>query len=310
MHSLIGERFGFVIVESQLGRNMGRCDCICDCGNRFSTRRTYLLSGRVKSCGCKRNVVHYDLTGKRFGRLTVLGKDDTRHSLSGKSRMVMWKCECDCGAVKSVNSRALRLGSTLSCGCYQKEQVSNALSNDYINRRFGKLVVICKIESWQPKSGSNRGIKSRWLCQCDCGEFIEVLGTSLQCGDTRSCGCNKISKLEEFTEMWLQNNGFVLNESYFKQKTFDDLRGIGGGLMPYDFYVIMNQKEIVIECQGKQHYQAVDWFGGHSYFEKLKQHDRLKLDYAKKNNFDFIEVNYQLNDYTNIANYLVSKIKI
>lgn len=31
--------------------------------------------------------------------------------------------------------------------------------------------------------------KTVWLCKCDCGNFIEVVGTSLSSGNTKSCGC-------------------------------------------------------------------------------------------------------------------------
>lgn len=303
---IIGQKFGYVTVVSQSGRTIGKCHCICDCGKEFDTRRTYLLSGRVKSCGCKHDVVKYDITGLRFGRLVVLKKSKTRYSESGKSRMTMWTCVCDCGTMKDINSRALRSGATQSCGCFQKEQVSNILSNDYVGKRFGKLVVLNKVESWKPKSGRKQGIKSKWLCECDCGEFVEVLGTSLQCGDTRSCGCNHTSKLEDFTEQWLIDNNLILNKSYFKQVTFDDLRGLGGGLMPYDFMIKIKNETIIIECQGKQHYEPVKWFGGDLYFEKLKIHDKIKKDYALSHSFKYIEVSYKLNDYVSIENYLNS----
>ncbi len=54
-----------------------------------------------------------DLTGQRFGRLTVLEKTNKR-SASG---CVYWKCRCDCGKIKIVNGSALRSGSQQSCGC-------------------------------------------------------------------------------------------------------------------------------------------------------------------------------------------------
>lgn len=58
-----------------------------------------------------------DLTGKRYGRLVVLGYSHTEP----KSRKSFWKCKCDCGTVKTVCASNLRSGNTSSCGCGEGE---------------------------------------------------------------------------------------------------------------------------------------------------------------------------------------------
>lgn len=53
-----------------------------------------------------------DLTGRRFGRLTVIKRkktDDTNRTY--------WICQCDCGNTKTVEAYALKIGRTKSCGC-------------------------------------------------------------------------------------------------------------------------------------------------------------------------------------------------
>lgn len=64
-----------------------------------------------------------DLTGRRFGRLTVLGRagtykppDDPLHS------MVTWHCRCDCGNETVVIGANLRYGHSTSCGCKRHER--------------------------------------------------------------------------------------------------------------------------------------------------------------------------------------------
>ena len=57
-----------------------------------------------------------DLTGERFGRLTVLnfnGKDKHSHNI--------WLCKCDCGNLKLVSTGDLTNGKTQSCGCWANE---------------------------------------------------------------------------------------------------------------------------------------------------------------------------------------------
>lgn len=62
-----------------------------------------------------------DLTGQRFGRLTVLEIDCMPHK--GHSR---WICVCDCGEYVSVPSDCLRLGKSKSCGCLYRETIRTA----------------------------------------------------------------------------------------------------------------------------------------------------------------------------------------
>ena len=60
--------------------------------------------------------VKNDLTGKRFGRLVVVGIDDR------PSRKTYYICKCDCGNMKVIRSDALTAGRTTSCGCRKQEQ--------------------------------------------------------------------------------------------------------------------------------------------------------------------------------------------
>lgn len=64
-----------------------------------------------------------DLTGKRFGRLTVLGiAYKTKHS------DVYWRCKCDCGTIKNVLVSNLNSGNVKSCGCYMKDRIKETNS--------------------------------------------------------------------------------------------------------------------------------------------------------------------------------------
>lgn len=58
-----------------------------------------------------------DLTGQRFGRLTVI-KDSGKRT---KYKNVIWMCKCDCGNTFYARGGDLGIG-TLSCGCYKKEK--------------------------------------------------------------------------------------------------------------------------------------------------------------------------------------------
>lgn len=57
-----------------------------------------------------------DITGQKFGRLTVI-------EMAGRSKSgrVLWRCKCDCGNEKIVKGVELRKGCVCSCGCLHKD---------------------------------------------------------------------------------------------------------------------------------------------------------------------------------------------
>ena len=127
-----------------------------------------------------------DLTGKRFGRLTVIERADN----SDKGR-VRWKCRCDCGNNSVVRSSDLLSGATKSCGCLTKERIIEANNRkvvDLTGKKFNMLtaIKITRIE----KNSKGRNVRY-WLCKCDCGGFKEADGFSLTRGHVKSCGCDR-----------------------------------------------------------------------------------------------------------------------
>ena len=85
-----------------------------------------------------------DLSGQRFGRLVVIGRDDR------DSRKTYFNCKCDCGNVKSVRADSLKAGLIRSCGCMKKEQDRTNLAANHLHKMSGTR----PYEIWQ-------GIKKR-----------------------------------------------------------------------------------------------------------------------------------------------------
>ncbi len=61
-----------------------------------------------------------DLTGQRFGRLTVISRSGYHIQPCGR-KLITWLCSCDCGNNIVVSGNNLRKGQTKSCGCIAKE---------------------------------------------------------------------------------------------------------------------------------------------------------------------------------------------
>lgn len=112
---LRGKRFGQLVVikRSESVKNRTKWLCRCDCGNEKIVDQGNLASGLTKTCGARIHRIK-DLTGNRFGRLTVI-------SLANAKGAARWLCQCDCGEQTTVIGASLLNGSTKSCGCEQKE---------------------------------------------------------------------------------------------------------------------------------------------------------------------------------------------
>jgi hypothetical protein len=120
MSDIAGQRFGKLVAVRPVEEKSGsfiKWQCNCDCGNSVIVSGNDLRSGHTKSCGC---ASIKDLTGQRFGKLTVIN-----HTNERSNRSVMWVCQCDCGNMASVSSKNLSTGTTQSCGCLYEQTRHN-----------------------------------------------------------------------------------------------------------------------------------------------------------------------------------------
>lgn len=172
---LAGGRFGrLVALEPTAGRKNGYIlwRCRCDCGGEALVSSRALKNGWTTDCGCvPKKRKRKDLTGQRFGKLTVL------EEVPGTGGQVCWKCRCDCGTEVVTTSGQLLAGYKKSCGCLSRPPLK-----DWVGRRFGQLEVVAYTGRWDGRH--------YWHCRCHCGcgRELDVCQSSLQSGHTRGCG--------------------------------------------------------------------------------------------------------------------------
>ena len=119
----------------------------------------------------------------------------------------------------------------------------------------------------------------------------------------RGSGCPYLTtyKGEEYIKQYLQKN----NISFNVQQKFSDLLGTGDGQLSYDFSIPDEKyRHVLIEYNGIQHYEAVEYFGGEEKFKIQKEHDKRKRDYAKKHGYKLITVKYTYDTYESVEEYL------
>lgn len=124
-----------------------------------------------------------DLTGERFGRLTVIRKAET-----GKPRS-WWLCQCDCGNKTVVQSDSLRRGNTCSCGCLRKENAILACTkHGFAGRKSRKRLyrtwsgMIQRTTNKKDKYYYNYGGRGIGMCELWRKDFNEFMQWAIQNG--------------------------------------------------------------------------------------------------------------------------------
>lgn len=64
-----------------------------------------------------------------------------------------------------------------------------AHGKDITHIQFGRLIALRIV--------GKSGRENIWRCACECGNIIDVRISNLTSGNTRSCGCGKIIKLDK-----------------------------------------------------------------------------------------------------------------
>lgn len=103
-----------------------------------------------------------DLTGQRFGKLTVLER-----VYPPNRKSAYWKCLCDCGNEKVVKGGNLTSGNISSCGCLlRKYQTRSEIYHDRIHKIYHAMKRRClnpKDHKYEYYGGRGIGVCQEWL---------------------------------------------------------------------------------------------------------------------------------------------------
>ncbi|WP_141433712.1 AP2 domain-containing protein [Bacillus sp. 03113] len=114
-----------------------------------------------------------DLTGRKFGRFTVLkrAENDEKH----RHKNVMWLCECECGTQKIVRGGHLKSGGIKSCGCYKRPPKHGGTGTKEHKAYMGARNRCNNTNGQDYKNYGGRGIKFLYN---SFEEFLEDVGYS------------------------------------------------------------------------------------------------------------------------------------
>lgn len=121
-----------------------------------------------------------NLFSNQYGDLTVISKQPIIRS--GRK---YWLCRCRCDRTEYISERSLLAGKRTSCmSCVHRNTQHRApRMNNLAGQRFGRLLAI------EPSKERSANGNMKWLCKCDCGNYVIVDVQALKTGTTKSCGC-------------------------------------------------------------------------------------------------------------------------
>lgn len=290
-NDLTGQKFGKLEVinraESKIdpsGKRRTRWNCRCDCGNDVMVLTDYLKRSSCPSCGCeaRKNRIEknrFDCIGHKFNRLTII--DIAWSEIPTKAI-----CKCDCGNSYIGIKADIVSGHTRSCGCLQSENTSIANTKDWTG-----YISDYGIEFLSRDHMNDKG-QWLWKCRCGiCGNIFTALPAKINNGHITSCGCRIQSSGEEYIKKLLEENCI----DYIPQYSFDDCKY--KYVLHFDFAIIKNNFPIgLIEYDGKQHFEPIDFFGGEKEFKESQKRDKIKNAYCKLHNIPLLRIPYTLSN--------------
>lgn len=286
---LTGLQFGKLTVvnraESKIdksGKRRTMWNCICDCNNNIVVSGDYLKRSECPSCGCeaKKNRIEknrVDNVGEKYGRLTIV---DVIWG-DGRTKAV---CKCDCGNDYIAVKSDIVTGHTQSCGCLHSKITSFVNTKDWTGH-----FALSGVKLIRQHHMNNKG-QWIWECECPiCNNVFYELPAKVNNGHTTSCGC----RVQSFGESYIQSLLENIKASFIPQYTFPDCKCVN--TLHFDFAIFHNDNLLgLIEYDGKQHFEPIDFFGGKDGFEKTKKRDEIKNTYCKTHNIPLLRLPYTL----------------
>lgn len=214
----------------------------------------------------------------------------TPHDVTcGSNKKVWWQCKENHEWESKVNTRKEK-GCPYCYGRFPTESNNLAFNNPELLKEWNYDKNIKKPTEYMSFTDS----KVWWLCSEGHEWESSVSGRSFGNG----CPICAETKGERRIRRWAENKNITI----ISQIEFDNLFGLGGGKLSYDFY--LPEYNLLIEYQGEFH------DGSNGEYTKInltrqQEHDRRKREYADQNGYELLEIWYY--DFDNVERILDSR---
>lgn len=212
----------------------------------------------------------------------------------GSRKKVWWKCDKDIDHEWKSNTLNRILGDN-NCPCCSGRQTC---SKNCFAVTFPNLLKLWHptkngiLTPFEVTSGSSKEVY--WICDTNNEHHWKAKVKHIKNGS--GCPICKNSKGERVIENFLKKESII----YEYQKKFKKCRYKNE--LPFDFY--LSNHNILIEYDGKQHFEVNEFFGGEIGFKELKIRDSIKTKFAKENSISLLRIPHT--EFENIEKIIVN----
>ena len=227
----------------------------------------------------KRIELHYGDILNNLGTYYIMEAPKTKN----RNRRIMARCG-RCGNLFEgflSNIRKYNAGCP-HCRIYNGGRIDYQYG-DILNKKTGSIY----IEEVDSAFYSHR----RALVQCgNCGQVYEACIENVKNGSLCPyCKPSNNSRCVESIQQILDD----LSIRYIREYSFSDLLADNGkNRLRFDFAIFMEDKIILLEVDGEQHYRSIAFFGGETSFIQLQKNDKKKNIYARQKGYILIRIPY------------------
>lgn len=253
----------------------------CQCGNIFQATLNGFNRANKRQCNKCSGVVSWnaELIAKYISNHSNVKPLNINENLKYLSNL---KLRCGCGEVYETNFSNFKKNKYKCCyNCMIKKRSEN-IRNSYDEIKNN----IESIESYKLISKIYKNYRRKLKIKCPKGHVFYMSYKNFYYEGCRCLICSE-SKGEKRVREYLSMHSL----KHKRQFTFDDLKGVGGSLLRFDFAVLdeLNNLKLLIEYDGEFHFNKQYDADG---FEILQAHDKLKNDYCKNKNIKLIRIPY------------------
>jgi len=291
------EEYGCILLSTAYRGVNSKLEFICRCGNKSVTSyNIFKNKHQCRNCSYRgagdKQRLTYEYVKSKFeneGCILISDSYDESHSAL--------EYTCSCGETSFTSFNRFASGHRCKSCSVERGSSSRRFSTEYVSKYLKDRGCV-----YLGDGHVNSKTKFKYICECGNASYTNL--NNFKKG--RRCKkCKRFSIGEDKIEKFLLKSGVRFKNEFRIDGCKNKLK------LPFDF-AIFNKSRLIglIEFDGKQHFEPLDFFGGAKSFNKLKRNDSIKNFYCFANGIPLLRIKYnKIKQLEEIINEFLTEIK-